>query len=172
LSQWLSSPTSTVPQRLQSLTEIAEHALEVVNRTAPFALRRLIPWQNASLPLQPCLRDLRGEHVLFRDGCVTGIVDYGAMDVDTPALDVARLLGDLVRENNDLLSLGVKKYYDFRAGEQVGNELVAVLDQAGITCSIIGWLSRISNEQVQTSKKKLEARLLHLLSRAEKFNPI
>jgi Ser/Thr protein kinase RdoA (MazF antagonist) len=47
------------------------------------------------LPLQPVLRDVWAEHVLFREGgpAVGGIVDYHAAGIDTPATDLARLLG-------------------------------------------------------------------------------
>jgi hypothetical protein len=172
LSQWISDAKSTIPQRIQSWRGIILHACEVVDRIAPFVLKALIPWQNVSFHLQPCMRDLRGEHVLFQDGVVTGIVDFGAMDVDTPALDVARLLGDLTAENDELFALGLEKYRDFRHDIHVEKDLVEVLDQAGITCSIIGWLARISSQDVRTSTKKVEARLFHLLARAEKFNPI
>lgn len=45
-------------------------------------------------PLQPCLRDARPEHFLFDGDRVTGLVDFGAMDVDGVAGDIARLLGE------------------------------------------------------------------------------
>jgi Ser/Thr protein kinase RdoA (MazF antagonist) len=47
------------------------------------------------LALQPVLRDVWSDHVLFADAGdrVSGIVDYHAAGIDTPATDLARLLG-------------------------------------------------------------------------------
>ena len=45
--------------------------------------------------MQPCLRDIWHDHVLFSGDVVTGIIDFGAIDFDTPATDIARLLGSL-----------------------------------------------------------------------------
>jgi homoserine kinase type II len=44
--------------------------------------------------LQVCLRDVRRTHVLFIDERVTGIIDFGALRVDWPALDLARYLAE------------------------------------------------------------------------------
>ncbi len=46
------------------------------------------------VPLQPCLRDARAEHFLFEGDRVTGLVDFGAMGIDSVAGDLARLIGD------------------------------------------------------------------------------
>jgi Ser/Thr protein kinase RdoA (MazF antagonist) len=56
-------------------------------------LARLEPWP---LPRQTVLRDVWAPHVLFATAAsqrVVGIVDYHAVGVDTPATDLARLLG-------------------------------------------------------------------------------
>lgn len=41
--------------------------------------------------IQPCLRDCRAEHFLWVDAALVGLVDFGAMDFDTPILDLSRL---------------------------------------------------------------------------------
>jgi Ser/Thr protein kinase RdoA (MazF antagonist) len=41
--------------------------------------------------LQPCLRDCRAAHWLFTREEVTGLVDFGAMNVDARVFDLARL---------------------------------------------------------------------------------
>jgi Ser/Thr protein kinase RdoA (MazF antagonist) len=48
------------------------------------------------MPLQAVLRDVWSDHVLFareRPATVAGIIDYHAAGIDTPATDLARLLG-------------------------------------------------------------------------------
>jgi Ser/Thr protein kinase RdoA (MazF antagonist) len=56
--------------------------------------------QPPPLPVQPVLRDLWWGHVLFSAASpgqrhVTGVIDFDAAGVDTPATDLARLLGSL-----------------------------------------------------------------------------
>lgn len=69
------------------------------------AIERVAGSEAAPLPLQAVLRDVWSDHLLFAagerdpDGCTTaagrlsGIVDYHAAGIDTPATDIARLLG-------------------------------------------------------------------------------
>lgn len=41
-----------------------------------------------------CLRDAHREHLLFDGGRLTGLVDFGAIGFDTPAVDLARWIAD------------------------------------------------------------------------------
>lgn len=62
-------------------------------------LRLLRGWTGVEplpIPLQPVMRDVWCDHVLFASGDparVAGVIDFHAAGVDTPAADVARLLG-------------------------------------------------------------------------------
>lgn len=68
--------------------------LGLARRVAPGVLATASTAARLVLPLQPCLRDARPEHLLFTGDAVTGLVDFGAMDVETPAADLARLAGE------------------------------------------------------------------------------
>jgi homoserine kinase type II len=68
--------------------------ISLARAVIPRLLTTLADAQQASVPLQPCLRDARGEHFLFVEKSLTGIVDFGAMEVETVAADLARLLAD------------------------------------------------------------------------------
>lgn len=46
-----------------------------------------------ALPVQPVLRDVWADHVFFAQDRVTGFIDLHAAGCDTPATDIARLLG-------------------------------------------------------------------------------
>jgi homoserine kinase type II len=53
-------------------------------------------WQPPPLPAQPVFRDVWADHVFFdrkQPALVTGFIDLHAAGVDTPATDIARLLG-------------------------------------------------------------------------------
>ncbi|ADB14724.1 aminoglycoside phosphotransferase [Pirellula staleyi DSM 6068] len=45
-----------------------------------------------SSDLRPVIRDARPEHFLFVKGKLSGMIDFGAMRIDTPVADLARLL--------------------------------------------------------------------------------
>ncbi|MCA9137186.1 MAG: aminoglycoside phosphotransferase family protein [Planctomycetales bacterium] len=47
-------------------------------------------WAARELPLQYVFRDVHREHLLFTSGSVSGIIDYDAIRIDTPATDLAR----------------------------------------------------------------------------------
>jgi homoserine kinase type II len=65
-----------------------------VRRLAPRLREELRESAAREVPLQPCLRDARPEHFLFDTGRLTGLVDLGAMGVESVAADLARLLAD------------------------------------------------------------------------------
>jgi hypothetical protein len=167
LTQWLSNPDLSIAVLQPGLTGLLSQALAVVERTAPFILQALRPWETVPLLLHPCIRDLRGEHVLYVGEHVAGIVDFGAMDVDSPAIDLARMLGDLVGENEQLLAVGLNKYRQFKSDFDVGDGFIRLLDRAGMVCSIVGWFARLSKNQLQISTESVKNRLSHLIARAE-----
>jgi len=68
--------------------------LGLARRFAPAVLSEIEGVRLVNVPLQPCLRDARPEHFLFRGNDVSGLVDFGAMDIDCVAGDLARLLGE------------------------------------------------------------------------------
>lgn len=68
--------------------------LSLARRAAPGVAAEVEAVRRREVPLQPCLRDARPEHFLFQDNVVVGLVDFGAMDVECVAGDLARLLGE------------------------------------------------------------------------------
>lgn len=57
------------------------------------ALAAFARWRPPTLPVQPVLRDVWADHVFFVHDRVTGFIDLHAAGCDTPATDLARLLG-------------------------------------------------------------------------------
>jgi Ser/Thr protein kinase RdoA (MazF antagonist) len=73
-----------------------DEAIDVFERAGGMrALERVTAAEASTLALQPVLRDVWSDHVLFADGGerVSGIIDYHAAGIDSPATDLARLLG-------------------------------------------------------------------------------
>jgi homoserine kinase type II len=57
---------------------------------------QLRPEASSAIPLQPVIRDARPAHFLFTGDRLTGLVDFGAMGLESPAADLARLIGEWI----------------------------------------------------------------------------
>ena len=101
--------------------------------------------------------------MLFTGDRVTGIVDYGAMKIDNSAVDLARLLGDLVGDDEARFNLGLNAYHAANPPVAVSSQLVKQLDRTGVVCAIIHWV-----RQSRSTDATLR-RLRKLLDRAEKW---
>ncbi len=130
------------------------------------AIATLEPWSLNRVPVFPCLCDVWHDHVLFTGDRVTGIVDYGAMKVDTPAVDLARLLGDLVGDDEVRFDFGLHAYHAINPPVTVSSQLVKQLDRTGIVCAIIHWVQRSRFDVASLP------RLRKLLNRAENWQGI
>ncbi len=172
LSHWNSSSHPSAATDDGNWSHLFQLSLPALQRMVPIALHMLSPLENAALQLQTCIRDLRGEHVLFEETRVTGIVDYGALAIESPAFDLARLLGDLVGEDSELFALGLKKYRDARPSFECSDRFVRLLDRVGVVCSLIGWVSRFECKTPVTPTTRIADRLLHLIVRAEQMKSL
>lgn len=106
-----------------------------------------------AVPLQPCLRDVWRPHVLFRGGEVSGIIDFGALGIDTVATDVARLLGSLVGEAPEAgrvpagWPMGLAAYMATRPLSRNERRLVATYDRSGVLIGAANWLRWLAVER-------------------------
>jgi Ser/Thr protein kinase RdoA (MazF antagonist) len=135
------APSPNVASRLARLTELARGGTQELSRAIsdatwreiaplarefmtllpgaiPHAIAQLEPLAATPLPLQPCLRDIWHDHVLFTGNEVTGIIDFGAVDIETPAADIARLLGSIIVAEAASFGEQVRNF-----GEQTGSLL-------------------------------------------------
>lgn len=113
------------------------------------------------------LRDLHNEHVLFENGTVTGIVDFGAARVDEPLVDLVRLLGSFwpmdrkTRHEMMLAYLRLMDELDFKKDsglllfgkqpqhQQAPLERYKLLDEASTLLSAMQWLQWLVVERQQ-----------------------
>ncbi|BBO32883.1 phosphotransferase [Lacipirellula parvula] len=124
-----------------SLTrELAFHALAHSERALPRLSHESHRWREESLPLQWVLRDVWHDHLLFTEDRVTGVLDFGAVAVDSPAGDVARLLGSLVGDDEAAWQLGLDAYASRR--QLAPDELAAArfFDASGTLLSAMNWV--------------------------------
>ncbi len=153
-----------------ALDPLLRRAVEVAARAAPRAGAELRAWEHREFVLQPCVRDLRGEHVLFSDDTVTGIVDYGAATIDHPAGDLARWLGDIADPDDARFVGGLNAYRTARPAFDAPDDFVRLLAHTGAVCSVLGWLVRlvVRGEPV-VDAGAVGSRLARLVERSERY---
>jgi homoserine kinase type II len=90
--------------------------------------------------LQPAIRDIHRDHVLFTGDEVTGLVDFGALRIDTPLADLARLIGSLASDNAAARQLALDAYAAVIPLSNTDRQLVDLLDDSGILLGGLNWL--------------------------------
>lgn len=90
--------------------------VRLARRAAPAALKIVRESAQLATPLQPCLRDARPEHFLFEGDRMSGLVDFGAMDIESVAADLARLAGEWLPlpDCRSLRTEGIKSYLELQ----------------------------------------------------------
>jgi Ser/Thr protein kinase RdoA (MazF antagonist) len=117
--------------------------------------------------LQPCLRDVWHDHLLFEGDTVTGIIDPAAARSDTVAADISRLVGSLVADERRRWDVAIDAYQSVRPLTSDELTLVGVLDRSGTLLSGMTWLARrffadltlLQPQRVVGRMQKIAARL-------------
>jgi hypothetical protein len=121
----------------------------------------------------PCIRDIRREHVLFTGDEVTGWVDFGALDFETPAVDVARVLVEFYDEDSASRQTLLATYEESCRGTSLETCPLTLVDafvRAGTLLSPWTWLRWILLEGYDfADHAAVLARLDRLLSRLRRL---
>ena len=154
----------TVTRRTFELLPEAERVfLDDVRRqiaaSVGWCRRELHAWEAVPLPVFPCLCDGRPEHFLFAGRAVAGVIDYGAMKVDTPAVDLARLLGEDSGSRGANYALGLTAYADTRPPAAVPEPLVRTLADTGVMCAAANWQLRLADRPPPAHYEAIRDRL-------------
>lgn len=120
------------------------------------------------VPLLPCIRDIWHDHVFFSGDEVTGLIDFGAMRIDTASGDLARLLGSLVGDDPTRRAVGISAYEQVRPLSAAEWRLVEVLDHSEVLLSGINWLDWVFLEGRQFDQPaKILGRIDRLIQRSD-----
>jgi Ser/Thr protein kinase RdoA (MazF antagonist) len=122
------------------LAPLARQFIAAFPIAAQNAIKKLEPLTAVPLPIQPCLRDIWHDHILFTGEEVTGIIDFGAVDIDTPATDIARLLGSLVADDSEAWQTGLAAYSAVRPLSPEESLAVVALDRSGTVLAGCNWI--------------------------------
>jgi homoserine kinase type II len=158
------APCPAVARRLTVFADFLHHGIATDAVAGPL-LRRAVsllparvaevvaalrPWAGRPVAVLPCLCDVWHDHVLFDGDRVTGVIDYGALKLDHPATDLARLLGDLVDGDPARVRFALAAYHAAGAPAPVDAELVHLLDRSGVVGGALHWARRASAGEVLT----------------------
>jgi homoserine kinase type II len=131
------------------LAPLARRFVAALPCVVPRAIAQLEPLPAASLPLQPCVRDIWHDHVLYTGNEVTGLIDFGAVDIDTPATDIARLLGSLAGDDATDWQAGLAAYSAIRPLTHQETLAVFALDASGTILAGCNWIRWLHTERRQ-----------------------
>lgn len=118
-------------------------------------LSRLEVAKNLLVPTQPAVRDLRAEHFLFsptEDGStqwLSGMLDFGALRMDSVMLDVARLSTTLQPADLELQKIGLQAYREVRPLSPAEEDLLPALIESAPLHNGLQWLIWIFQERMR-----------------------
>jgi len=169
LNQWEATPLPNYFDR--ELTAVLRLGHALVRAHISEVRKSLSSWANVNVPIQTCLCDLHAAHVLFEGDRVRGIIDYGAMKLDTPAVDLARLLADCTWDNPKLFWHGVDAYQSALGSIHMPDpRLIEVLAKTMPLCAVANWHLRLSGALPPNLPiERIKARIGRLLGQLERM---
>jgi Ser/Thr protein kinase RdoA (MazF antagonist) len=171
ISRWHGPEGARIRLRLaaSSWTEFAglgQVILDNFGRASPRVIGALKSALETRVPLQPCLRDVWHDHILFTGDAVTGLIDPHSARSDSVATDLARLLGSLVGDDRRLWGIGLDAYQEVRELSTPELALVEVFDQTAVLLSGLTWLDWICLQgRIFEDRPKVIGRLEAIVAR-------
>ncbi len=170
-----SEPMRIIEQRLSTsnastVNAICRRVLDLFRwgRDRVFAELQLI--RNVAIRLQPCLRDVWHDHVLFVGDEVTGVIDPSACRTESVASDLSRLIGSLVQDDRAGWDFALTEYQRYRTLTASELALVPVLDRSGVLLGGWTWLEWLFVERRPLpDPDAVERRLKIIVARMEEL---
>jgi homoserine kinase type II len=142
------------PREWPDLEPRAAVLIEHFHALAPRVAAVLRNVLRRTVPLQPCMRDIWHDHVLFEGDRVTGLIDFGAMRVESVTGDIARLFGSLAADDRAAWRTALAAYGSVRALSTDEQALIAPFDQSTVLLAGMNWLRWIYVEQRTFSARR------------------
>jgi Ser/Thr protein kinase RdoA (MazF antagonist) len=156
------------PDRDDPLSPWVERAWRLLGVWAGRVPPMLEPWQARQFPLAPCLCDVWHDHLLFEEERLTGLIDYGAVKVDHPSVDLGRMLGSLVGDDREAWASALGAYRGIRSLSEEEAALAYTLDRVGIILGTANWLRWLHHEgRTFDNRAGILQRLAALVERME-----
>ncbi len=168
LARWV-SPAAALVRRgaaadLQHLADRTARAVRAMGPRLDDALASLLAYPVLT---HPVLRDVHADHILWEGNRVSGIVDFGALAVDEPAVDLIRLLASCQPERRGWQAPITA--YERASGTVVDLRRLSVLDHASCLLSAAQWAEwlLVDHLQFDAPAERTVGRWRHLVERLE-----
>lgn len=120
--------------------------------------------------LQPCLRDVWHDHVLYTGDEVTGLIDPAACRSETVAGDIARLVGSLIKDDRPRWDVALTAYQTVRPLSLTERGAVELFDRSGVLLSGMTWIDWVVFQgRPVTNPERVQKRLETILTRLQKL---
>jgi Ser/Thr protein kinase RdoA (MazF antagonist) len=147
---------------------IVQQLAELVIRHATSVASLLDLAVATTVPLQPVLRDVWHDHLLFSGDEVTGLIDPSACRSESVAADLSRLLGSFVGNDRDAWDFALQEYQRHRPLLPAELALIPILDRSGVLLSAVTWLEWLGGPQPRmVDPRRAQVRLVEIVSRLE-----
>ena len=151
-----------------AVRELSRQVLDLFRRNHVRIVVELQLVRDAAVRLQPCLRDVWHDHVLFFGNEVTGLIDPSACRTESVASDLSRLIGSLIKDDRTTWDIALAEYQRHRPLTANELALVAVLDRSGVLLSGWTWLEWLYFERRPfADAAAVERRLMEIVERME-----
>ena len=126
---------------------VLESIVEELPRWRTACLEELTAALRHSVPVQACVRDLWHAHLLYQEDELTGIVDYGAMQVDSVCADLTRWLGSCLGGLDQGWTVGLDAYAARRPLSPAEMDILPAFEMGTALLSAIQWLRWTCDER-------------------------
>lgn len=165
---WVPESAPTFDSSDDEFLRLAHRIVRSFALVAPRVAQELTSLRQTRYRLQPCLRDVWHDHVLFTGDEVTGLIDPSACRSENVATDLARALGSLIGDAAALWTRGIEAYRSAAPFDDAEFALCRTLDHSGVALSPMTWLERryLRNERIPNEA----AVVLRLRAMAERLD--
>jgi Ser/Thr protein kinase RdoA (MazF antagonist) len=133
----------------------AELILRQIKALRPTFLSELTYWSKYTYRCQYVMRDIWHDHVLFRGESCSGLIDYGAVRIDTVITDLVRMLGSLTKSGpNSDWQVGLTEYQREVGLSEHEISTLMPLYKSSVLLSGVQWIRWLAVDQLQFPGKE------------------
>ena len=151
------------------LREILSRIWNHVRNVEPATTSKLAGLLGRPAPLQPCLRDVWHDHLLFTGDRLSGLIDAAACRSDCVVTDLARVLGSLVEDDRIEWEFALDSYQAVRPLSLTELSLLPAFDESAVVLSGLTWLDwLLVQKRVFAERTHVKERLEGVARRLER----
>lgn len=102
---------------------------------------------HAPLRQHACLRDIHRDHIFLTGAFVSGVIDFGAVRVESPAGDLARLCGSLFENDHDRWDEFLASYEGQRPLSFEERRAIRLFDRSAALLTGLQWIEWLALER-------------------------